>query len=563
MGSLRSLLKLTLFFKKHKLLLFLSLFTILLGSVIYVPIPYIIGKVTDDVLVGSKNLKTLYYYISIIFILYILKYFISFISNYLSSKFNNFVSNELRYELVKRIMNLSMEYLESIEKGYLQSRISECSSITTMFSITIVGILINLFDAILSISTMFTINNDLAVTVLIFMPLFFIFVKISNKEYTQNTKKVLEANAVLNGECFEIINGIEDIKILNGKKYSLNKFKEKLDQLVRITLRQNKIMIFLTNSITGINDVGTLLILLVSGILIIKGQFTIGLYTTFSLYSAKIFTCTQFLANVGPSLKQTCLSVERVFEFLEMDDESKGKNENLDKTIDSIELENVSFQYKRSDRKVLKCVNMIMKRGEKILIRGENGTGKSTLIKLLDALYRPNDGRIFINNTDMAIINPDSIRERISIVSQNIFLFRGTVLDNILYGQEEKKREDVEKLISELNLVYYISRLPKGLDTEIIQNSSGISGGQTQVIAFIRAILSEKDIIILDEPISNVDAETRNIILCILKESKFDGILIIISHFLEGLDFIDKTIDLESMNKTLDVLNKQKCSFNV
>ncbi|NFC89543.1 ABC transporter ATP-binding protein, partial [Clostridium botulinum] len=468
MGNLRSLLKLTPFLQKYKLLLFFVLISILSSSIIAIPIPYIMGRITDDVLIGSKSFKRFYFYIGIIAILYILKYLISVISNYLSSKFNNFVSNELRFVLIDKIMNLPMDYLGNVEKGYLQGRISECSSIASNLSTNIVGTLVNMFDAILSISTMFAINYKLATTVFILIPFFFIVVKVSNNGFTKNIERVLEASAILNAECFEIINGIEDIKVLNGKAYSLAKFKKKLEHLIKTTLKQNKIMILLTHNIAGINDLGTILILLISGILIIKGQFTVGLYTTFSLYSGKIFTSTQFLANVGPSLKQTCLSIERVYEFIEMDDENKGKNQYLNRKIESINLENVTFKYKNNVNNVLDSLNFRINKGEKVLISGENGVGKSTLIKLLSGLYEPIEGRILYNNLDLVTINKESLRGRIGIVSQNIFLFKGTVLDNILYGQNEKKREDVEKLIIKLNLEPYISRLPKGLDSEII-----------------------------------------------------------------------------------------------
>lgn len=116
-------------------------------------------------------------------------------------------------------------------------------------------------------------------------------------------------------------------------------------------------------------------------------------------------------------------------------------------------------------------------------------------------------------------------------------MFRGTVLDNILYGQEGKTRQNVQDLIDSLSLKDYISRFPKGLDTEISQNTSGVSGGQAQIIAFIRALLSGKELIILDEPISNVDVETRDLLVHILKDGIFNGILVVISHQTAGLDF--------------------------
>ncbi|WP_310941654.1 ABC transporter ATP-binding protein [Clostridium estertheticum] len=149
-----------------------------------------------------------------------------------------------------------------------------------------------------------------------------------------------------------------------------------------------------------------------------------------------------------------------------------------------------------------------------------------------------------MNNINLSMINTKSLRERIGIVSQSIFLFKGTVLANILYGQTKRKLKDVEELIKKLGLQEYINRLPKGLDTEITQNNSGISGGQAQVIAFIRVILSNKDVIILDEPISNVDVETRDLILGILRDKDFDGTLIVVSHVIEGMDFLNRVIEI-------------------
>ncbi|MCB2356523.1 ATP-binding cassette domain-containing protein [Clostridium estertheticum] len=142
------------------------------------------------------------------------------------------------------------------------------------------------------------------------------------------------------------------------------------------------------------------------------------------------------------------------------------------------------------------------------------------------------------------LLHNPRLRERIGIVSQSIFLFKGTVLANILYGQTRKKLEDVEKLIKKLGLQEYINRLPNGLSTEITQNNSGISGGQAQVIAFIRVILSNKDVIILDEPISNVDTETRDLILGILRDKDFEGMLIVVSHVIEGMDFLNRVIEI-------------------
>lgn len=544
MGKLRSLLKLKPILKKYKLLLVCSVFSVMICSLIAIPIPYITGKIVDTVLIKSKSLRQLYIFIFCLAILYIMKYICSIISNYISVKFSNQLSNELKLNLLKQIVKLPMSYLGNIGKGYLQGRISECNMITVNISNTFVGAFINTLDIILSILTMILINAKLSIIVLVIMPLFFVTIKITNKSFTKTTEESLEATANMNAESFEIINGVEDIKILNGKNTFVKKFEHTINKLIKISLRQKVKMVILSQNISAINDFGTLLVLLISGILILKGEFTIGLYTTFSLYVGKIFSGTQFLANVGPSLKQTCLSIERVYEFIEMEDEDTGKINDLNESIRCIKFENVSFRYKNDENFVFKSLGFEIRANEKILIRGVNGAGKSTLVKIIDGLYEPQDGTVTINNLDLCTIRRESLRKRVGIVSQNIYLFKGTVLDNILYGQERKKREDVEKLLVDFKLKKYMDKLPQGLDTTIIENRNGISGGQIQVMAFIRTMLSNKDVIILDEPIANVDEETRGIILDILKNYNFKGILIMISHYNEGLDFFDRVIDI-------------------
>jgi len=544
MGKLSNLLKLKPFIKKYYLIFWAGIVGMIFCSIIATPVPYIIGTIMDKVLIGEKSYKEFYIYIGVIAVLYILRYIIAIASQYMFVKINNLVVNEMRYTVMEKVIALPMNYLSNTEKGYVQSRIAECSSIGNVFSPGVVGIFLSIFDAVLAIVTMFSINYKLAIVILILAPIFFFASKTSAEGFMKSTKDMLESSAILNGESFEIINGIEDIKVLNGKRQHLSKFKSRLGEVIKSSIKQSKSMILFIENITAINDFGSLLVLFISGIMILKGNFTIGLYTSFSLYMAKVFSCTQGLATIGTTLKPVCLSIERLYELLDMKDENSGRSEKLNGKIEKIKFDNVNFKYNENSKEVLNSLSLHINKGEKVLIKGENGSGKSTIIKLLLGLYTPAKGQILYNDIDSAVIDIKSIRERISIVSQNIFLFKGTVLDNILYGQNEKNRKDVEKLIDQLKLQEYINRFPQGLDTEIVQNTAGVSGGQAQVIAFIRALLSQKDVIILDEPISNVDAETRDIILEILEKRDFNGILIVVSHFIEGMDFINRTIEI-------------------
>ncbi len=544
MGKWKSLLKLKPFLKKFRWILFAGILGSILSSLLSTPVPYLIGHLLDKVFMGNKSYNDLYLYIGVITGLYLLDYGVSLVSKNLFVRINNSVVNEMRYSVMGKVMDLPMSYLSSTEKGYVQARISECASVGGIFSPMIVGMFLTVISALFAAVTMFVINYKLALVVLALTPVFFFTSKASTKGFMKNTKAMMESNAVLNGECFEIMNGIEDVKVLGGKKQHLSNFQAKINELVRYSVKQSKSMILFIGNISLVNDAGTLLILLISGLLIFKGQFTIGLYTSFSLYSVKVFACTQGIATLGTTLKPICLSIERIYELLDMKDENDGRVRGLDSAIKTVEFREVDFRYKDNLPDVLGKISFELQRGDRALLQGENGSGKTTLVKLLLGLYQPTSGAICINGQDSATLNCDSLRQRIGVVSQNIFLFRGTVLSNILYGQEKKTRQEVQSLIESLGLQEYIGKLANGLDTEISQNTSGVSGGQAQIIAFIRAQLSGKDMIILDEPISNVDVETRNLLLQILKKKEYDGILLVISHQTDGMDFLSKVIEL-------------------
>ena len=230
MGKFSSLLKLIPFLKKYRMIFTIGIIGMIFSSIISNPIPYIIGRIMDKVLITKRGYSEFYKLISIVAILYILRYIIAVISKYMFVKISNLVVNEMRYSVMDKVMDLPMDYLSSTQKGYIQARISECSSVGSIFSPQIISIFLSLIDTVLALITMFVINYKLSIVILLLTPVFFITSKKSANGFMKNTQKMMESNAILNGDTFEIINGIEDIKVLNGKSSSLLKFKNKLDE---------------------------------------------------------------------------------------------------------------------------------------------------------------------------------------------------------------------------------------------------------------------------------------------------------------------------------------------
>lgn len=545
MENIKTVLKLKPYIKNYKMWLIIGIIGLLTCSLIYIPVPYLTGYIIDHILLKHGRYAELYKLIAILSLFYILSYVISLFSKKVFVKAQNYIVNEVRMSLMDKIIDLPMCFLSQNEKGYVLSRISECSNIGTLFSPAFVSIFISIFDLIFAFFMMFALNYKLTIAVLILIPIYYFSVKSSSKKLIESTKIVLETSAVLSGETYEVLNGIEEIKILNGKETQLVKFKTKMESMVKGGIKQSNLIILFMENITLVNNLASLIILLFSGILILNGELTLGTYTAFATYMGRVFGSTMSFANLETTLNPVCVSIERILEFLNLTDENYGRVETINEPIESINIENLSFKYDANGQDIINNFNFTINKGDKIFLKGENGAGKSTLLKILLGLYDPVEGEIFINNKKYSTLDKKSIRKRIGVVSQSIFLFKGSVLDNILYGQVNKRKEDVIDLIKKYELEDYIGSFDNGLETKISQNGIGVSGGQTQIIAFLRSIVSEKDIIMLDEATSNLDIETREIILGILTNYNIANIIIIISHQEKGMEFTNKTLYLK------------------
>ncbi|EEL52974.1 ABC transporter ATP-binding protein [Bacillus cereus] len=547
--SYKELLFLYPYLKNTKSLLAFGLLGMVIASLIIAPIPYIIGYIIDKVILLNKSYDQLLKTTLILLLIYCINYLISIGYEYLFTRVQQNVVNEIRLSMISNIIDAPLSYINQKEKGYILSRIAESGNVSALFSPNLLRVFSGIFDFFFALFIMFNLSVKLTGIIVIIIPIYFVISKYSSKMISKSTTNVYESSAVLNAEMYETLNGIEDIKLLNGKNIQTNKIKAKLNDVIKSALKQSLHFIFFMQNLIVTNNFVTVIVLLVSGILILQNQLTIGVYTSFSIYMAKLLATTQALGSLDITLKPVCISIKRIKEFFNLDVENTLGTNIIKEPINSIEFKDVCFKYNENSDLIFDHFNVQIEKGDKLLIDGINGSGKSTFIKLLTGLYQPKSGKILINNIDYNLIHKESIRARIGIVSQNIFLFKGTILDNILYGQTNKTKEDVVKLIKRYHLTSHLNRFENGLDTIIVQDGSSVSGGQAQFIAFLRAILTQRDIIILDEAASNLHIDTRNLMYEILQNYNLCNILIMISHQQDGLYFLNKTLELTHGNK--------------
>ncbi|PEV31145.1 ABC transporter ATP-binding protein [Bacillus cereus] len=549
--SYKELLFLYPYLKNTKTLLAFGLIGMVIASLIIAPIPYIIGYIIDKVILLNKSYDQLLKTTLILLLIYCINYLISIGYEYLFTRVQQNVVNEIRLSMISNIIDAPLSYINQKEKGYILSRIAESGNVSALFSPNLLRVFSGIFDFFFALFIMFNLSVKLTGIIVIIIPIYFIISKHSSKMISKSTTNVYESSAVLNAEMYETLNGIEDIKLLNGKNIQTNKIKSKLNNVIKSALKQSLHFIFFMQNLIVTNNFVTVIVLLVSGILILQNQLTIGVYTSFSIYMAKLLATTQALGSLDITLKPVCISIKRIKEFFNLDVENTLGTNIMKEPINSIEFKDVCFKYNGNSDLIFDHLNVQIEKGDKLLIDGINGSGKSTFIKLLTGLYQPESGKILINNIDYNLIHKESVRDRIGIVSQNIFLFKGTILDNILYGQTNKTKEDVVKLMKRYHLTSHLNRFENGLDTIIVQDGSSVSGGQAQFIAFLRAILTKRDIIILDEAASNLHIDTRNLMYEILQNYNLCNILIMISHQQDGLYFLNKTLELTHGNNRI------------
>lgn len=517
------------YIKKSKRYLIFGIMGILIASAIVAPVPYFIGNVLDVLVKENVTFSDIKNTLILISAIYFVKFLINMSYQQSFAKLQQKIVNEIRLDMVKSILDAPLSFINKREKGYILSRIGEVQQIGAIFSPTIITNFVGIFEMLFCFMMMMSINVKLTLVALIIVPGYFALSKSISKKITKCTVKMQEDSANLNADMFETLNGIEEVKLLNGKQIQLKKIYFKIQTLIRSAIKQSFSMIVFIQSISFVSDLVTVGILALAGIFIINGEITIGVYTAFSLYIGKLLGVTQSVGTFEITIKPVCATIERAKEFLFSDLETHKGSKKLNENIHEVFFENVSFGYKGNNIVINEMTQKFIE-GDKVLLLGENGSGKTTFVKLLVGLYEPVKGKIFINNQSIDKLCKDDIRKRVGIVSQEVFLFKGSVIENILFGVEGKNRKDVSILLEKFGLTDYMERLPNGLDTQIYQNGVGISGGQAQIIAFIRAVIKNKDILILDEATANLDQDTCRKIMSILCNYKLCRMLFVISH---------------------------------
>ena len=461
---------------------------------------------------NSSNLKIL---VVIMFIALVLEALAQFFFTYLVNWLGQDIIKDLRDKLYKHINSFKMKYFDVEPVGKLVTRaVSDIESIASIFSQGLFMIISDLLKMIIVIVFMLVVNWKITAVVLSIMPIILIATRIFNRKMKVAFKEVRNEVANLNTFIQERLTGMKIVQLFNREKIELEKFKEINEKHNKAWLKNilyNSIFFPIADIISNIS-IG--LVVYFGALWIINGdtETTIGQLIAFNMYITMLYNPLRQIADKFNVMQMGIVAADRVFEILDTN-ENIQDNGTIEATHFNgiIDLKDVRFSYIKNEE-VLKGINLHVDSGETIAIVGSTGAGKSTIINLLNRFYEIDSGEILIDNQNIKNYTIANLRKQIAIVLQDVFLFSDSILNNITLHNEAISREDVIAAAQKIGVHDFIMTLPEGYDYNVKERGVMLSSGQRQLIAFLRAYVSNPSILILDEATSSIDTHSEELI---------------------------------------------------
>lgn len=534
--------------------IFTAIFFVFLSVVFSVITPKLLGTITtrvfDWVSKGQAvDLYGLLQTIIILAVLYILSTVFMYIENYKINIISQDLVSDLRSRLEKKINRIPVSRVDTMGIGEIQSRLTnDINTISTCISDSLSQIAKAVITVAGIVAIILSSNLLLALVVIAMIPvstvITFIITKISQKHYSENHKYA----GMYNNHIEEVYSNLSEIKGYNYLETNNQKFNELNSAMKEKSFKAVILSGMIMPALHFMENINYVVIAVLGCYMVSENMVLIGDVQAFIQYSKQFNQPINQLANVSSIIQSTLAAAERVFDFLEeQEEEDKGRDYLSDeKNNGAITFEDVHFSYGKT--KVINGLNIDIESGQTVALVGHTGAGKTTIVNLLMRFYEVSSGRININGIDIKDIPRHRLREMVSMVLQDAWLFNGTIFENIVYGKPGATYDEVVEAANQIGIHDYIMGLESGYDTVINEMTSNISGGQKQLITIARAMLKNPDIFILDEATSSVDTRTELLIQNALTKILNNKTCIIIAHRLSTIISADRILVLKDGN---------------
>ena len=546
---LENLKKLVSYYKPYKKVFLADMFFAIMASFIALLIPLVVRYVTAKVIYmpAEQDVKTMIIIAIVVGILILFQCYCNYyIANYghvMGAK----IEYDMRAEIFGHFQKLSFSFYDDEKVGQLMSRItSDLFDITELLHHGPENVTISVIKIIGALAILLSINVRLALIAFLLVPFMLVYAYFFNKKMKQafrvNRIKIAEINAQIEDN----LSGIRVVKSFANEDLENKKFKVGNDAFLEAKKNNYKYMGGYNSGLTAFTTMINLLVIVSGGLMITKNMISVTDLVTFLLY-INIFTDPiKTLIDFTEQFQNGYSGYERFLQILSIEPEIKDSENavSISNVKGDIKLEDVSFKYNDSSHRVLKHINLEVKAGSYVALVGSSGAGKTTLCNLIPRFYEATSGKITIDGKDIKDIKLKDLRDNIGIVQQDVYLFVGTVYDNIRYGRPDATREEVIAAAKEANAYDFIMSLPNGFETDIGQRGIKLSGGQKQRISIARVFLKNPPILIFDEATSALDNESEKIVQESMEKLAKNRTTMVIAHRLSTIRNAEKILVL-------------------
>jgi len=529
------------FLKPYKWHVVLVIICMLASSAVSLVSPIINGRILYDRVISERGewhtLTKLFIVLSVIVGLALLSLLINIIQNRTNAKLSTRMMKEMKEKVFESMLNLSLSYFNNNSTGRLINRVNyDAERIRSFYIDGLPPFIINALNFIGLTFFLFWLNWKMTLIVFIPVPLIVVIFRVMLPKLWRMYSKQYRASSSLNSMLGDSLNGIRVVKAFAKEAEETHRFYKYSDRLYAANLKVNITSLTIFPIVSLLIGMSSQAIWGFGGLEVMGEHMTYGEFTTYLGYIGMIFGPLQFFSTFTNLVTDTMNAAQRMFEVLDMvPDVMESREPVVRETFDGdIEFKNVSFHY-NPNRPILKDVNIKIHAGDNIGLVGHTGSGKSTIANLITRMYDPISGQILMDGVDLKKIKMSSVRKNIAIVSQEIFLFRGTIADNIRYARPDATMEEVIAAAKAANAHDFIVRLPEGYETEVGSGSRSLSGGERQRVSIARALLMSPSILILDEATAAMDTETERLISDALAKLVEGRTCITIAHRLSTL----------------------------
>ena len=536
------------YYKPHKKLFFIDMFFAFLVSAFDLIFPVFTRQMINEIIPnGQMNLLLRW---SIIMMgLFILRYVSRYIVEYWGHILGVRIEHDMRRDIFAHLQTLPFSYYDNTKTGHIMSRIvNDLRDITELAHHGPEDIFISAVMLIGSFFILLTIEWRLTLILFTFIPLMIWFGMSKRKRMEDSFRKVRYKIADVNAQLENSISGVRVAKSFTNEDYEIEKFAEGNMAFSDARGESYKVMGEFVAGIEFVSNILNLLVISVGGFFVYKEVISVGDLFAYSLYVNFFMQPIRKLTQFNQQLQDGMTGFRRFLEIMAIkpDIVDKEDAQELEDINGNIDFQDVSFGYDSDDGIVLSDINLKIKEGQTVALVGPSGVGKSTLCHLIPRFYDIDSGRILVDGIDIKDIKLQSLRQNIGLVQQDVFLFTGTIKDNILYGKLDARDEEVIDAAKKARIHDFILSLPDGYNTYIGEKGVMLSGGQKQRISISRLFLKNPPLLILDEATSALDNETEIMIQQSLEELSKDRTTLVIAHRLSTIKNADEIVVLTS-----------------